>query len=95
VREAAGRGGAIPCRDAGRAGGKVDGLPDVVAFFPDGKIVLREAKNVGARDSLRDTQHEFARAARRLFGSHVDIAVVEWGAKDRSKAADHKRRSEA
>ncbi|MBC7369621.1 MAG: VRR-NUC domain-containing protein [Undibacterium sp.] len=61
--------------------GRLAGLPDVLAFFPDGRIVLREAKNVGAKDRLNPQQHEFARVARRLFGVRVDFAVVEWGHK--------------
>lgn len=59
--------------------GRLAGLPDVLAFFSDGRIVLREAKNVGAKDRLSPRQHEFARVARRLFGTRVDMAVVEWG----------------
>ncbi len=55
------------------------GLPDVVALFPDGRVVMREAKNVGARDRLGKKQHEFARVAQRLLGVRLDLAVVEWG----------------
>jgi hypothetical protein len=67
----------LAMRDA--LGGRLAGLPDALAFFPDGRVVLREAKNVGAKDRLQPTQHEFARVARRLFGQRVDLAVVEWG----------------
>jgi hypothetical protein len=59
--------------------GRLRGLPDVLAFFPDGRISLREAKNAGAKDKLQQGQHEFARAARRVFGSQVDFGVIEWG----------------
>ncbi len=67
--------------DALRAatGGSLGGLPDVIAVFPDGRIVMREAKNVAAKDRLGPKQHAFARVARKLFGDRLDLAVVEWG----------------
>ena len=55
------------------------GMPDVVAIFPDGKVAMREAKNVGAKDRVGPKQHAFARAAKRLLGNRLDLAVVEWG----------------
>ena len=54
------------------------GLPDVVAIFPDGRVVMREAK-VKGKDRLQNTQHSFARAARGLLGTRLDLAVIEWG----------------
>ncbi len=53
------------------------GLPDVVALFPDGRVVMREAK-VRGKDRLSKTQHPFARAARALLGDRLELAVVEW-----------------
>lgn len=60
-------------------GGKLGGLPDVVAVFPDGHISMREAKNVIAKDRLGPKQHAFASVAQKLFGDRLDLAVVEWG----------------
>jgi hypothetical protein len=60
-------------------GGKLGGLPDVVAVFPDGHVVMREAKNVVAKDRLGPKQHAFASVAQKLFGDKLDLAVVEWG----------------
>lgn len=57
---------------------KLGGLPDVIAVFPDGRIVMREAK-VCKRDRLQRNQHDFARVAMRSFGEKLDLAVVEWG----------------
>lgn len=59
-------------------GGRWAGLPDAVGLFPDGHIAMRDAKVVG-KDRLSATQHAFALAARQLFGSRLDFAVVEWG----------------
>lgn len=59
--------------------GRLYGLPDVLGFYPDGRVALREAKNVSAKDKLRPNQHNFARAAQRLFGARLDCAIVEWG----------------
>ncbi len=53
------------------------GLPDVLASFSDGRIIMREAK-LSRRDRLSKTQHEFAAAAQRHFGPRLDLAVVEW-----------------
>jgi hypothetical protein len=58
--------------------GRLAGLPDVLAVFSDGRLALREAKNIRAGDRLRKCQHDFARTARRLFGSNVELAVVGW-----------------
>jgi hypothetical protein len=60
-------------------GGRLGGLPDVLALFPDGKVAMREAKNVAAKDRLGPKQHTFARAAQQLLGSRLDLAVIEWG----------------
>lgn len=59
--------------------GRLGGLPDVIALFPDGKVALREAKNVAAKDRLGPKQHTFARAAQQLLGPRLDLALVEWG----------------
>ena len=59
------------------------GLPDVVALFPDGRVVMREAK-VKGKDRLSNTQHPFARVARALLGDRLDLAVIEW-ADERTK----------
>jgi hypothetical protein len=40
-------------------------------------VILREAKRRG-RDHLGVTQHAFARAAARVLGGRLDLAVVEW-----------------
>lgn len=55
------------------------GLPDVLAVFPNGRVAMREAKNVFAKDKLGPKQHHFARVAQRLLGDRLDLAVVEWG----------------
>ena len=61
--------------------GKLGGLPDVIALFPNGRIAMREAKHVGTRckDRLGPKQHALAQVAQRLFGDRLDLAVVEWG----------------
>jgi hypothetical protein len=59
------------------ANGRWGGLPDVVALFPNGRVVMREAK-VRGKDRLSKTQHPFARVARALLGDRLDLAVVEW-----------------
>jgi hypothetical protein len=61
------------------ANGRWAGLPDVVALFPNGRVVMREAK-VKGKDRLNKPQHAFARVARRLLGDRLDLAVIEWGA---------------
>lgn len=60
-------------------GGRLGGLPDVIAMFPDGRVAMREAKNVEKKDRLRQNQHDFARVAQRLLGNKLDLAIVEWG----------------
>ncbi len=59
--------------------GRLGGLPDVLATFPDGRVAMREAKNVAAKDRLGPKQHSFARIAQGLLGAKLDLAVVEWG----------------
>ncbi len=54
------------------------GLPDAIAYFPDGRVAMRDAK-VAKKDRLSSTQHSFARAARTVLGDKLDLAVVEWG----------------
>jgi hypothetical protein len=61
------------------AGGNLGGLPDVIGLFPGGRVVMREAKNIAARDRLGGKQHTFARIAQVLLGERLDLAVVEWG----------------
>jgi hypothetical protein len=63
------------------------GLPDVIGGRPDGTVVMREARNLGSRDRLGPKQHEFARAARRVLGDRLDLAVVEWGRAAAPRAA--------
>jgi hypothetical protein len=63
-------------------GGRLGGLPDVLAVFPDGRIAMREAKNVAAKDRLGPKQHSVARVVQRLFGARLDLRVVEWGVAD-------------
>lgn len=58
--------------------GKLSGIPDVLAVFSNGRIVMREAK-VAKKDRLQKNQHNFARVSQKLFGDRLDIAVVEWG----------------
>jgi hypothetical protein len=67
--------------------GKLAGLPDVIAVFPDGRIAMREAKNISSKDRLGPKQHGFVRVARNLFGEKLDLAVVEWGSKVGKSAA--------
>lgn len=57
---------------------KLGGFPDVFAIHPDGKLSFREAKSIKAKDRVGPKQHEFANLLRSLFGSKVDLGVVEW-----------------
>ncbi len=59
--------------------GRLRGLPDVMGFFPDGRIRLHEAKNAGAKDRLQAGQHEFATVARSIFGDKIEFGITEWG----------------
>ena len=54
------------------------GLPDAIAVFPDGRIVMRDMKFAG-KDKLTETQHTFARVARSLFPDRIEFGVIEWG----------------
>ena len=67
-------------------GNRWSGLPDAVAIFPDGRIVMREMKLAG-KDKLRHTQHAFARAARSLFPGRIDFEVIEWVGVSRNQVA--------
>ena len=58
---------------------RLGGLPDVLGIYPDGRVAMREAKNIAAKDRLGPKQHTFARAAQQLLGDKLDLAVVEWG----------------
>jgi hypothetical protein len=64
---------------AAAPGRSLGGLPDILALFPDGRVAMREAKNVAAKDRLGPKQHAFAIVARNLLGEKLDLAVVEWG----------------
>jgi hypothetical protein len=70
----------LPILDQLRAanGNSLRGLPDAMGLFPDGRVALREAKRA-KKDRLNDNQHAFARAAQKVFGDKLDLAVVEWG----------------
>lgn len=59
-------------------GNRWRGLPDVIALFPDNRVSMREAK-VAGKDRVSQTQHDFARVARGLLGSALDLAIVVWG----------------
>ena len=59
-------------------GNRWSGLPDAIAAFPNGRIVMRDMKFVG-KDKLTKTQHAFARVARNLFPARIEFGVVEWG----------------
>jgi hypothetical protein len=61
------------------AGGRLGGLPDVLALFADGRVAMREAKNVAAKDRISAKQHAFAQIAQNAIGERLDLAVVEWG----------------
>lgn len=58
-------------------GGSWRGTPDAMALFPDGRVAFRDAKRA-RYDSVKDTQHNFARAAEQVLGDKADFAVVEW-----------------
>jgi hypothetical protein len=60
-------------------GGVLGGLTDVVGRGADGRVLLREARNLDTREGLGSQQHGFARAAHERFGPDLDLAVVEWG----------------
>ena len=57
--------------------GRFGGLPDVIGEWADGTVVMREAKKK-SKDRLSVNQHKFARAARRVLGDRLDLAVVVW-----------------
>jgi hypothetical protein len=59
-------------------GNRWSGLPDAIATFPDGRIVMRDMKFVG-KDKLTKTQHAFARTARSLFPGRIEFGIIEWG----------------
>ena len=63
-------------------GNRWSGLPDAIALFHDGRIVMRDMK-VAGRDKLQETQHAFARIARKLFPGRIEFGVVEWGQRRR------------
>jgi hypothetical protein len=61
------------------------GLPDAIAVFPDGRIVMREMKFVRrdkrirrlGRDKFTDKQHAFAGVAESLFPGRIEFGVIE------------------
>src|SRR4029077_4028966 len=59
-------------------GSRWSGLPDAIALFPDGRIVMRDMK-VAGKDKLQETQHAFACIAQNLFPGRIEFGVVEWG----------------
>ncbi len=63
-------------------GNRWSGLPDAIALFSDGRIVMRDMK-VAGKDKLQETQHAFARIARNLFPGRIEFCVVEWGRRRR------------
>ncbi len=67
-------------------GNRWAGLPDAVGLFPNGRVVMRDAKVVG-KDKISATQHQFARAARQVLGPRVEFAAVEWGRAAKSTEA--------
>lgn len=59
--------------------GCLNGLPNVMALFPDGRVLFRETKHVRAKDGLGQKKHDLATLLRQLYGNSLDLAVVEWG----------------
>jgi len=59
--------------------GKWAGLPDVVGRWPDGRIILREAKCTATKDKVSEAQHEFFAALWATMPDRIDAAVVQWG----------------
>jgi hypothetical protein len=60
--------------------GKLAGFPDLIGVFSDGRVALREAKCVDAKDRLNAPQHKLADLLRSLLGDKLDLKVIEWGA---------------
>ncbi|HRQ88779.1 MAG TPA: hypothetical protein PLA50_08275 [Bacteroidia bacterium] len=59
--------------------GKLGGLPDVIGLFDDGRIAMREIKNIDSKDRIGAKQHALADLMRELFQEQLDLQVVEWG----------------
>jgi len=59
--------------------GRRGGLPDVVGQFPDGRIILREAKCRSTKDRVSSSQQRFLAALWEAIPDELDVAVVEWG----------------
>ena len=59
-------------------GGSLAGFPDVVGFFEDGRIVMREVKNLDSKDRLGPKQHALADVMLALFGDKLQLQVLEW-----------------
>ena len=58
-------------------GGTLAGIPDVVALGSDSRVFLRDVKRAG-KDRVAETQHHFARSAKRLLGTRLDLAIVQF-----------------
>ena len=54
------------------------GLPDTIAEFSDGLVVMREAK-VALKDRLTPNQHAFSKVAQKVLRARLNLAVIEWG----------------
>lgn len=59
--------------------GKLGGFPDAIGLFDDGRIAMREIKNIDSKDRLGAKQHALADLMRELFQEQLDLQVVEWG----------------
>lgn len=70
--------------------GRLAGFPDVIGIFPDGRVALREAKCLDAKDKLNAPQHKLADLLRQLLGPDLDLKVVEWGASVEGTALNSK-----
>ncbi|MBM3828782.1 MAG: hypothetical protein FJW09_09090 [Actinobacteria bacterium] len=76
-------------RELDEAVGKWAGLPDVVGRWPDGRIILREAKCTATKDKVSPAQHEFLTALWVSMPDRIDVALVHWGSRLRhSDASD-------
>jgi hypothetical protein len=58
-------------------GGTLAGVPDVIALGRDDRVFLRDVKRAD-KDRVAETQHRFARSAKRLLGTRLDLAIVEF-----------------
>jgi hypothetical protein len=49
----------------------------VIALGRDGRVFLRDVKHA-RKDRVTKTQHRFAQSAKRLLGTRLDLAIVEF-----------------